>query len=432
MSKNMYDIYNLNEADIKVLWDDCVFVFDSSALLDFYDMTDDSLVTLNEIFKKIENRLMLPNHVQHEYLRKRKHIAQGKKDCYDSLKKIELAAIDTNYVALKHSIKAFEDRVKNKEKHPTFDIEFMKNFKDQAHALETDLNAFKETCEGQIEIRKKELSTLFENDPVLDIVSTFFTVGESYNFEKIVQVVEEGKLRYELKIPPGYGDKKKENIVQVYGDLIIWKQIVEYSAKHRSNIVLITNDISKNDWCTLKPDNRKRIERPHDNLIKELYDASGKRFWMYTLAQFLYFSQIYFNIDVSGDMIKKADDKLTYKEEYESEEDVINLSFKCYNCGKIAKQKVFKRELDFVLAECYERRMGHECLFEAEAVLVCPNCNNEIMANFLAWEYPEDCPNDCDVELDGAELKGYDKFTRDRLDDHWDDICQSMYEDSLY
>ena len=53
-------------------------------------------------------------------------------------------------------------------------------------------------------------------------------------------------IRYEHRIPPGYQDSKKE--FNSFGDLILWKEILEYSKKQDiKKVVFLTND-SKKDW----------------------------------------------------------------------------------------------------------------------------------------------------------------------------------------
>lgn len=61
-----------------------------------------------------------------------------------------------------------------------------------------------------------------------------------YNTEKT------SNIRYGHKIPPGFQDSKKE--FNSFGDLILWKEILEYSKKQGiKKVIFLTND-SKKDW----------------------------------------------------------------------------------------------------------------------------------------------------------------------------------------
>ena len=61
-------------------------------------------------------------------------------------------------------------------------------------------------------------------------------------------IVNEGKLRYEFQIPPGYQDLKEKIGTQIFGDLIVWKQILSHAKAINKNVIFICNDL-KIDWC---------------------------------------------------------------------------------------------------------------------------------------------------------------------------------------
>ena len=98
--------------------------------------------------------------------------------------------------------------------------------------------------------------------------------------------------RYEHSIPPGYKDKNDKIGFQIFGDLIIWKQIIEYASEIQKPIIFICNDL-KEDWCYIDGTTEKRIKSPREELIKEISDEANIDFWMYNLAQFLYKSNEY-------------------------------------------------------------------------------------------------------------------------------------------
>lgn len=62
----------------------------------------------------------------------------------------------------------------------------------------------------------------------------------------------------------------------------------------KKSVILITNDV-KIDWCiSHKHQDENRITHPRHELIKEFFDLTNSRFWMYTLHQFLYhYSEIF-------------------------------------------------------------------------------------------------------------------------------------------
>ena len=70
-------------------------------------------------------------------------------------------------------------------------------------------------------------------------------VGENYNEEQLEKIYQEGKRRYEQKIPPGYcdeNDKKNRSKQEIFGDLIIWKQILDKSKSESKNIIFVSKN----------------------------------------------------------------------------------------------------------------------------------------------------------------------------------------------
>src|SRR4051812_34627814 len=69
-----YDKYTMPEEEEKKLWQDCFFIFDSSALLNFYNYPESSRQEIySGIFEKkaVKDKLWMASHVQFEYLKNR-------------------------------------------------------------------------------------------------------------------------------------------------------------------------------------------------------------------------------------------------------------------------------------------------------------------------------------------------------------------------
>ncbi|MEC4043142.1 PIN-like domain-containing protein [Myroides odoratimimus] len=89
MDRNTIKPYRLTEEKETKIWKDAIIIFDSSALLDLYYSPKSEREKIdNEIFKKLKDRLWLPNHVQYEYLKNRESIIKKPiTEKYDPLKK---------------------------------------------------------------------------------------------------------------------------------------------------------------------------------------------------------------------------------------------------------------------------------------------------------------------------------------------------------
>jgi hypothetical protein len=72
------------------------------------------------------------------------------------------------------------------------------------------------------------------------------TVIDSDIFYIVEEIKAAGDSRYFHKLPPGFEDDKKE--LNLFGDLIIWKEIIEYCEDNdHKKVILLTND-NKKDW----------------------------------------------------------------------------------------------------------------------------------------------------------------------------------------
>ena len=83
-------------------------------------------------------------------------------------------------------------------------------------------------------------------------------IGDKFTIQKLLEIISEGELRYKYKIPPGFEDFKKDGIDK-FGDLIVWKQILELpKSMEVENIIFITND-EKDDWWDKSEDGSMKI-----------------------------------------------------------------------------------------------------------------------------------------------------------------------------
>jgi hypothetical protein len=309
MDKNYFDKFQLSLEKEKFLWADCFFVFDSSALLCFYSLSETARQKIyNEIFTLFKGRLWLPAHVQFEFFKNRetvikKSIPEHYNPIEDSLKSI-MSDIKNADKKLEELLK----KIKNQNYHPFIEqtnLESLRKYLDK-------VPDFEKKVKTQIEERKNEILQLEKHDSVLENLSVYFEVGKEYSFKEIIEICREGDHRYDYKIPPGFKDlteKDKEGI-QIFGDLIIWKQILEFASTKKTNIVFVCNDFTT-DWCITEPDNKKRINHPKEELILEFTETTGKNFWMYSLDQFIYTCNRLLEIKTPIEIKEKVIDQIT-------------------------------------------------------------------------------------------------------------------------
>jgi len=288
MKPTSYDKYTLTEDDEKNLWQECFFVFDSSVLLNFYNYPKS---TRQQIYagifenKELKDKLWIPSHVQFEYLKNRKSVIKKPLKSYDNPEKI-LNEIQSRCEEIEKKTESLKQETKKSDAHPHIDQEDFEPFESAISSYKAAITVFDKNVRDKFKERQVEIENLEKNDTVLESFKKYFSVGREYNFEEIIEITKEGKHRYEFKIPPGYEDlQSKEKIgTQIFGDLIIWKQILEFAFEKKTNIVFICDDL-KEDWWILKD---KKNLSAREELIKEFSDKTGKRFWMYDQRQFVF------------------------------------------------------------------------------------------------------------------------------------------------
>lgn len=307
MDRKSFDIYLLTADREKAIWSDCIFVFDTSALLEFYNFPEETRkIIFAEIFEAQKNKLWIPNHVQFEFLKNREKVIRQPIDLnYSPLVENYLKPISDTTKTIESKLKQLKEITLKNDTHPYIESKAIIEFENQIKSYSEIIGVFDKAYKEQIEQRKKEILELQSNDTVLEHFEKYLKVGRAYSFTEIIEITKEGKHRYEFKIPPGYEDLKDKKIgTQIFGDLIIWKQILEFAKENDKNVVFICNDL-KEDWCIKDNKYNDRIKNPRFELIKEFNDHTGKDFWMYSPSQFLYTAKEILKADIKDESINE-------------------------------------------------------------------------------------------------------------------------------
>ena len=302
---NSYFSVETKEAD---LWKESIFVFDTSALLQFYYYSDKAKKNIFETtFETLKGRLWIPHQVGYEYLKNREStIKKSYSEKYDPLEKENIKGIQNLIESIVPKLDDLQNKTKSTDTHPFIDTSIIEVFKEKLANFRDSYKEFEEKAKQEFEIRKSEINSMLENDIVFRAIENYFEEGEAYSFEKTMEIVSTGEIRYRNSIPPGYRDGNDKEGIQKYGDLIIWQQVIDYAHTNKKPIIFITNDV-KDDWVyTVKHDKEKRIDRPREELIKEIKDHANVSFWMYTFSQFLYKAKEKLNTQIESTVLEEV------------------------------------------------------------------------------------------------------------------------------
>jgi hypothetical protein len=290
MKKKFPEYYYPTDSELEKLWEDCIFIFDTSVILNLYQYSVKSRDEFLSILKKISDRIWIPYQVGKEYHSRRPHIIREQKEKY--------LKIQDKIDEIKNKFISDIEKEKSVEYHPFIDKNELKKKIGDAF---TNLNSYLKDCE-------KKYPDLTRKDNIGEEIDKLFEdkIGDEYTREKLKELNEAGKKRYEQKIPPGFSDQQKGNDKQ-YGDYISWVQIIEYAKMKNKPVIFVTDD-EKNDWWLIHDYQKstQEIILPHPELIKEFVSETNNRFYMYNSENFMKSYRKFLKEKVSNNTIKEV------------------------------------------------------------------------------------------------------------------------------
>ena len=151
--------------------------------------------------------------------------------------------------------------------------------------MQKEFSSLVEIIADEITTGRNEYAALLRNDPIRDRLTVIFEglVGDEYSDEDLFKLYAEGKKRYERRaLPPGYKDDKKPEHER-YGDLIVWRQLLDKAIREEKSIIFVTDD-AKDDWWQIINDERLG---PRAELREEFRRITGEDIYIYSTEHFM-------------------------------------------------------------------------------------------------------------------------------------------------
>ncbi|CAH6985842.1 PIN_8 domain-containing protein [Vibrio chagasii] len=280
------------------IWSEAHFVLDANVLLNLYRYSDATRKELEHSINSVKGKVYITHQAAKEFLSNRLVVTSGQAK---------------EYTSTITSINSLIKSLSSKDRHPFIDAE-------KFVALDEVLK----TVVSDLELKQKSLLDKLADDEILDFIEEVFEgkTGTAYTEKQLISLVSEGEVRYDNNIPPGYKDGKKNNSddpYRKYGDLIVWKQTIDYAKKVKKPIVFITDD-KKEDWW-LEQSGRRIGPRPE--LIEEFINESKQDFLMYTVDKFVQEAAEREHKEVSADVISELQSIMERFKEIELPEDLV-------------------------------------------------------------------------------------------------------------
>lgn len=307
MKKAFFGYYPPSERELRAMWQSCLFVFDANVLLNLYRYSKEAREDLVRVLQAVSDRLWIPHQVGLEYQENRLNVIADQIKKYSEVEKILQNA--------RNNLQTELGNLQLEKRHSLIDPSGLLSQVEQA--VDQFGNELQQLRQQQPDVHnedniRNEIDALFEG-----------RVGSPpASQEWLNKLYEEGKTRYEQRRPPGYMDlgKSRSNdeeylvgdlmMLREFGDLIIWKQILEEArTRERLNhLVFITDDEKEDWWWTVNSGGSKKLG-PRPELVEEMYrEANISCFYMYNSERFLSYAQTFLNIQVKQESVDQVRD----------------------------------------------------------------------------------------------------------------------------
>lgn len=382
------------------LWKNSVFIFDTSAIGALYGLIPSSQEVMMEILNKFADRTWIHAQVLYEYMKNReKMIMNPCKEHYQNPK----AVINSNLI---DSFDVYLKDFENEDFHPNMSPEALGKLKVFRDELNNTLNEVKKIIKEEHSKQKERIAKIKEEDKILDAIDNL-PHGNPFMISEIFEIIKEGELRYRNSIPPGYMDCGKKKGTQIYGDLIVWKEVLRYAKDNKKDIIFVCDDV-KEDWYI--EDEKEKSFTPRHELLKEFNDVTGQECWIYPLRIFIERIEKYHKATEILPLFRGLDAVKASLENREKRHLMRTRStdsflVRCDNCEHLIEINGDDIDWDWECMGGDERSMGIENQYIVEHYIDCPKCGDEVHITFNVWEYPVGAYNYSDIEIEGGALE---------------------------
>ena len=284
MRQHFSGYYDLSQEQFRHLWTECIFVIDTNVLLDMYRLSPAARESLFNTLHKLKERLWVPYQVAKEYHRNINAVILGQ------IKKCEEMSSQANQLENKILTGCAASR-----NYPYLSPNLQKRVK----KIIADINK-------EIDEEKKSIRELIQLNPSKIRIAELLDgkVGEELSAERLDEIYRKGKVRYDEKVPPGYKDLGEKRGNDVYGDLVIWEEMIAYANTNNKDIIFITSDV-KEDWY-LRVENE--TQGPREELRMEFSRRTNNHiYYSYSVASFLQYVDKYIEVSkIPGKIINEV------------------------------------------------------------------------------------------------------------------------------
>lgn len=277
--KNTFPGYcKKTESEIKKIWENGIIIFDTNVLLNLYRYSDATRNTILDLISKFSEQIYLQHQAGLEYNKNRYEV---------------IAEQDKAYREFLDKITQIQKDLQSNNKPPFLSTKIDKN-----------LNSVFEDVSAEVQESIQKYCDYLKDDPIYNRISELFDnrITEPFTKERMEEIYKEGEERYKLKIPPGFEDEKTKEGNRKFGDLILWKQVIEKAKELKKDVILITDE-RKIDWWWKIKDGRNM--GPRQELVEEIKNQANVDFHMYSSERFLSYGQSFLKEQINQQALQE-------------------------------------------------------------------------------------------------------------------------------
>jgi PIN like domain len=298
--------YRPSNSEFHTIWETAIFVLDANILLNMYRYPKEAQEQLLLVLEGIASRLWVPHQSALEFQRNRLTIIAEQKTRFSDVRKI----LESSKASMANEL----EKLQLKKRHSSIKPDEL------ILAIEAKITEFLTNLEpleaSQLGVTDED-SIRAKLDKLLQ-----GKIGKPYSQDEINEIYKEGESRFIKSIPPGYKDAKKEaenksdifsygGVVyqRKFGDLVLWKQIIQKSFQDSIEAVIFLTDDEKEDWWWIIDSQGKKKIGPRPELTDEIIRETSQKtkyFYMYNLEQFLKYSNEYLNTSITEESISQV------------------------------------------------------------------------------------------------------------------------------
>jgi len=298
--------YRPTEEALTELWQKATIAVDANVLLNLYRYPTSARNDLLATLRQLSDRLFVPYQAALEYQRNRLRIIVSQHKRFGEVRTI--------LKELQQRLEGQLDKLQLKKRHALINPD----------KLLMDVKMLFDSFQHDLEALEQGHPDVFDEDEIRNTLDELLQgrVGPRPDQSELDAIYSQGKSRYKERIPPGYMDEAKSNdeesvyvadglrIERQYGDLLVWRQLLENTAKRQIKQLIFVTDDEKDDWWwSIESAGRKTVG-PRPELLDEMRREGGVvTFYMYNSERFVQYAKQYLGAEVkqeSIDQIREA------------------------------------------------------------------------------------------------------------------------------